>query len=169
MEKLVQVIENLKKTKAKELVDIKLKEFRNLMNKPNNDFFKELCFCILTANFNAKRGMEIHKKIGNGFLTLSRDKLAKKLKQVGYRFPNVRADYIVEARKFKNELGSRIRTCSDEKELRVWLVKNIKGIGLKEASHFLRNIGYRNCAILDFHIIDLLSDYNLIKKSKTLL
>lgn len=37
---------------------------------------------------------------------------------------------------------------------REWLVQNIKGIGYKEASHFLRNIGFgENIAILDRHIL----------------
>ena len=33
---------------------------------------------------------------------------------------------------------------------------------------FLRNIGYTDYAIIDFHIIDLLVSYNLILKPKTL-
>ena len=44
--------------------------------------------------------------------------------------------------------------------------KKIKGVGYKEASHFLRNIGYKNYAIVDFHIVDLLAKHNLIKKLK---
>ena len=48
------------------------------------------------------------------------------------------------------------------------MVKNIKGIGYKLASHFLRNIGYIDFAILDFHIIDILVRYKVIERSKTL-
>ena len=51
---------------------------------------------------------------------------------------------------------------------RDWLVKNIKGLGYKEASHFLRNIGHENFAIIDFHIIDLLVRYNLVLRPKYL-
>jgi len=48
-------------------------------------------------------------------------------------------------------------------------VKNIKGLGFKEASHFLRNIGFKNLAIIDFHIVDLLIKHKLIdKKPKSL-
>jgi N-glycosylase/DNA lyase len=32
-------------------------------------------------------------------------------------------------------------------------VRNIKGLGYKEASHFLRNIGFKGYAILDRHIL----------------
>ena len=35
---------------------------------------------------------------------------------------------------------------------------------MKEASHFLRNIGY-DIAIIDFHIIDILKMNGIIKKS----
>jgi len=54
----------------------------------------------------------------------------------------------------------------DDEEKRDWLVKNIKGLGMKEASHFLRNIGCKNVAIIDFHIVDLLAKNNLIEKPK---
>ena len=39
---------------------------------------------------------------------------------------------------------------------------------MKEASHFLRNIGYKDVAIIDFHIIDLLERNGLIKKPKNM-
>ena len=45
---------------------------------------------------------------------------------------------------------------------RDYLVKNIKGLGLKEASHILRNIGFRNYAILDRHILKNLKKHNVI-------
>ena len=44
----------------------------------------------------------------------------------------------------------------------------MKGLGYKEASHFLRNIGFDNYAIIDFHIIDILYDNKLIQKPKTI-
>ena len=56
----------------------------------------------------------------------------------------------------------------DEFEIREWIVKNVKGLGYKEASHFLRNIGYKNLAIIDFHIIDVLVKNKIIKRPKTL-
>jgi len=78
------------------------------------------------------------------------------------------AEYIIEARRYKNELKSLIASFDNEEELREWLVKNIKGLGYKEASHFLRNIGFKNFAIIDFHIINLLAKYDIIKKPRTL-
>jgi len=50
-------------------------------------------------------------------------------------------------------------------KIRVWLVKNIKGFGYKEASHFLRNIGLgENIAILDRHILKNLKRFKVIKE-----
>jgi N-glycosylase/DNA lyase len=144
-----------------------VKEFRSFNKKSNNALFKELCFCILTANFTAERGINIQNKIGNGFLTLTEKQLAKKLKKLGHRFPNTRAKYIVEARKHKNNLSKLIKTKS-EYELREWLAENVKGLGYKEASHFLRNIGFNNVAIADFHIVDVLAGNNLIEKPKAM-
>ena len=48
--------------------------------KGGNVIFNELCFCILTANFNAERALEIQEKIGDGFISLPEKKLA--IKQV---------------------------------------------------------------------------------------
>jgi N-glycosylase/DNA lyase len=154
--KLLKSINNLKKTNIKNIVDKRIKQFSKI--KSNNDLFKELCFCILTANSNAERCIDVQNKVGNGFLTLDKNKLQKTLKKHGARFHTKRAGYIIEARKYKDKL----------KKDREWLVKNIKGIGYKEASHFLRNTGSKNSAIIDFHIIDLLVKNKLIQKPKTL-
>ncbi len=163
---LLNLIENLRNTEIKSLVDTRIKEFKDMRNKPSNEIFKELCFCILTANFNAEKSIKIQKKIDNGFLTLPEEKLAEKLKKLGHRFPRTRAKYIVGARKHLPYLKDILNL--EENFLREWLVKNVKGLGYKEASHFLRNIGYENFAIIDFHILDLLSKHEIIKKPKTL-
>jgi len=43
---------------------------------------------------------------------------------------------------------------ADQFEKRAWLVKNVKGMGFKEASHFMRNTGIGDkLAILDRHIL----------------
>ncbi|MEM2110567.1 MAG: N-glycosylase/DNA lyase [Candidatus Bathyarchaeia archaeon] len=168
VEKLLKSIEKLKQNMVKEQVDARIKELKDIGKKPFNEIFKELCFCILTANFNAEKSMKIQMEIGDGFLLLSKSKLAEKLKSLGYRFPNSRAKYIVEARKHMGPLKDAINSFKDENELRDWLIKSFRGIGYKEASHFLRNIGYTNLAIIDFHIINLLAKYGLIEKSKTM-
>lgn len=166
---LLSDIKKLKKDKAlKKKISDRLREFRENGKKKSSEIFNELCFCILTANFRAEKSIEIQEKMGNGFSTLAEKKLAKKLKGLGHRHPNTRANYIALARKHQESLKGIISSCSDEKELREWLVENIKGLGYKEASHFLRNIGFVDVAIIDFHIIDLLARYGLVKKPSAL-
>lgn len=145
-----------------------MKEFRENGKKQSREIFKELCFCILTANFNAEKSIKIQKEMGEGFLTLSESRLAKKLKELGHRHPNKRAGYIALARKYRDSLKGIIKRFDDESESREWLVKNIKGIGYKEASHFLRNMGYENLGVIDFHIADLLARHKLIEKPRAL-
>jgi N-glycosylase/DNA lyase len=126
-----------------------------------------MCFCILTANYNAEKTIKIQNEIGNSFCEGSKENLCNKLKEYGHRFPNVRAEYILCSRMYKNKLDYIINN-TNQKPLREWIVKNIKGLGIKEASHFLRNIGFDDYAIIDFHIIDLLVKYNIIKRPKSL-
>jgi len=168
MNRLLASLEDLKKTELKRLIDARMKEFRENGKKPFNEIFKELCFCILTANFNAERAIKIQEEIGDGFLTLPEHQLAKKLRTLGYRFPNTRAKCITEARQHKDSLKSIIESFNNGDELREWLAENVKGIGYKEASHFLRNIGYPDYSILDFHIIDILTRCSIIDRPKAL-
>ena len=162
MQPLINSIENLKNSEIKNVIDSRMKEFSELGKKPINEIFKELCFCLLTANFSAQGGIKIQNAIGDGFLVLSEINLAKKLSELGHRFPNARAGYIILARQKINNLKEILENIEDELKKREEIVKNIKGLGMKEASHFLRNIGYKNLAIIDFHIIDLLARNNLI-------
>ena len=138
-----------------------------MRRKSNEELFKEMSFCLMTANFNAERAIKIQNEINTGFIHFDEKKLASKLKELGHRFPNTRSRYIIEARNHKDDLRNNIKSMTDYK-LREWLIENIRGLGYKESSHFLRNIGYNDFAILDFHIIDILSEHKLIERPKTL-
>ena len=167
MNDLINKIESLKKSEIKIKIDSRIQEFKNQNKKPIDDIFKELCFCILTANFNAEKSIKIQDEIGNYFLTDNKDELSKKLKDYGHRFPNKRAQYISESLRCKDKLKYVLKS-NDKKAIRDWIVNNIEGMGYKESSHFLRNIGFNDYAIIDFHIIDILFSHNLIKKPKTM-
>jgi len=165
---LLASIERLKQTEVKDMVDKRIRKFDETGRKPSMEIFKELSFCILCANFTAERSMKIQTAIGDGFSSLPEQQLAQRLRCLGHRFPNTRARYIVEARKYENSLKDIIASSNNANSLREWLTENIKGIGLKEASHFLRNIGYKDFAILDFHILNILDRYGLFDKPKTM-
>lgn len=168
MNSVIEIVERLKNSEIKNRVDLRMKEFEELGKQNSNEIFKELCFCLLTANFSAEGGIKIQKEIGGGFSELNREELAQKLSGLGHRFPNARAGFIFGAREYKDRIKETLDSLKSEDEKRDWLVKNVKGLGFKEASHFLRNIGCKDVAIIDFHIIDLLAKNNLIEKPKTI-
>ncbi|TFF84276.1 MAG: N-glycosylase/DNA lyase [Promethearchaeota archaeon] len=168
MKDLINSIQNLKNSEIAQVINSRMEEFSEIKKRSIEEIFVELCFCIMTANCGAEKCIEIHDLIGSDFLNLSEESLVNKFKEYGYRFPNVRANYIINARSCLEQLSEILFLSEDRLTLRHNLVKTIKGLGYKESSHFLRNIGFTNYAIIDFHIVDLLQKYNLIEKPKTM-
>lgn len=168
MKDLINSIENLKNSEISEVIQSRINDFSKVRNMSIKEIFVELCFCIMTANCGAEKCIEIHNLIGEEFLNLSEEGLVQKFKEYGYRFPNVRANYIMNARDCKNALSQILCSSQNRLTLRDNIVKTIKGLGYKESSHFLRNIGFTDYAIIDFHIVDLLVTHKLIEKPKTM-
>ncbi|MFN7991514.1 MAG: N-glycosylase/DNA lyase [Candidatus Micrarchaeia archaeon] len=165
MKRLIGSVNRLKRGPIGRQVESRMAEFSSKGSSGDDEIFKELCFCLLTANYTSEGGIRIQREIGDGFMSLSRPALSMRLRTLGYRFPNARARYIVEARGIRPMLGQVILT-GTEKWRREWLAENVLGLGYKEASHFLRNIGQGDLAIIDFHIIDLLARHSLIRGPK---
>jgi len=164
LDTLARSIEKLKSSEVSELVAGRMKEFKEMEKEGNEIWFSELCFCILTANSTAKLGLKIQGELGDGFLTLPMKELTRRLKEFGHRFYNKRAEFIVSARKF-DRIKDIITKFSNAQRAREWLVENVDGIGWKEASHFLRNVGFDDVAILDRHILALMREHGLIDRA----
>lgn len=142
----------------------RLLEFKRLGDSKDEDaIFAELCFCICTPQSKARAADKAITELRERSLIYkgSFDEILRVLRAAGVRFPDRKAEYIIEARKFKQMLKS---LPNDPYEARELLVKNIKGIGMKEASHFLRNIGYGGLAILDRHILRGMLEVGVIEK-----
>lgn len=170
-------------SEVKKYVDQRIKEFKNLKSKNlttfnfrpfldiepyQADIFSEACFCILTANSSAAMGIKIQKSIGiKGFKNLNLKDLYEKIREHGHRFAMQRAERIVKLREKENFLLD-IAKEKDGKKAREKLVKEIYGYGYKEASHFLRNIGFDDVAIIDRHISRFLFEKGLVKPRKTI-
>lgn len=155
-EELKKIYERIRKEIEKRIIEFEKK-------KSDKEIFAEFVFCLLTPQSKAKACWHaVLNLIKDGLLFGGgEEEIEKKLK--GIRFKNKKASYIKEARKFFADIV-RIK---DKKpnEAREWLVKNIKGMGYKEASHFLRNIGMgENFAILDRHILKNLKKAGVINK-----
>jgi len=149
----------------------RLNEFKNLWLKGNDEeIFGELAFCILTPQSKAKVCCEAIEKLKEKSLLFegSNEEIREGIRNV--RFKNKKADYLIKARNFFSKNGricikSTIGQFKDTHQCREWLVNNITGLGYKEASHFLRNIGFgEKIAILDRHIMRNLKDLKIIKK-----
>lgn len=152
----------------KESIQKRLAEFRQVMQWKDEEVFAELCFCLLTPQSSAKVCWEAVTALKQKTLLLKGQpaELGPYLRSV--RFSDSKAKYIVEARNMFSkdgglQLKSRISSFYNPFELREWLVENVKGLGYKEASHFLRNIGLgEGFAILDRHILRNLNRLGVI-------
>ncbi len=151
-------------TEVGRTIDFRLSEFKEMGRKGNEEWFSELCFCILTANSSARLGLKIQNEIGaSGFLSLPEESLALKLVAFGHRFARHRAGFIVRAREYRSikDIVSKFESAFQARE---WLVENVMGIGYKEGSHFLRNVGFDNIAILDRHVLRVMCESQLINE-----
>ncbi|MFC1570266.1 N-glycosylase/DNA lyase [Candidatus Omnitrophota bacterium] len=155
--------------KKKRYIRKRLKEFEEVWLRTDRKIFSELCFCICTPQSKAvycDKAVSGLEKSGALFTGNARS-IRSGLKAV--RFPNNKAGFIVESRKLFTEGGKlRIKNKIDASDIigtRHWLVRNVKGLGYKEASHFLRNIGFgKELAILDVHILKNLIKCGIIKE-----
>lgn len=143
----------------------RLESFRALRDASDERLFEELCFCTLTANTSAAMGIESIELIRDILLEGSREELTERLKGT-YRFYNRRPEYIVHNRRYlMEEHGFELRSLLDSFEdtgaARAYLVEFIKGVGWKEASHFLRNVGFLDVAILDKHVLRCLASLDV--------
>jgi N-glycosylase/DNA lyase len=157
-------------------INLRLAEFALLWEEGGDaEIFKELCFCVCTPQNDAR-------KAWNAVLGLQEDGLLEKgghpeiadaLRSRGVRFHKNKAAYIVKNRKIfypdtKNKIEAFIGTFiknGDFIEARDALQKEVSGWGLKEASHFLRNVGKGgSLCILDRHIMRQLALYRVIKE-----
>jgi N-glycosylase/DNA lyase len=167
MDELLKSVESLMEGEVGDAVRDRMREFEAMRDAQVDKVFEEMCFCLLTANYSAERAISIQEHMGCGFRTLPMRRLEARLRRLGYRFPHVRAKFICEARKHIDVLADIISE-KEEQAAREWLADNVKGLGMKEASHFLRNIGFKDLAIVDFHIMDILERHKLMKRPKTL-
>jgi N-glycosylase/DNA lyase len=155
----------------KEKIKERLLEFKKMMSESNERIFAELAFCLCTPQTKAKLAWEAIKKLMECGLLYrgSEEEIRPFLKNI--RFRKNKAKYIIEARKKftvdgKIQIREFLLSFIDPLELREWLVENVKGLGMKEASHFIRNIGLSDnqLAILDVHILKNLKEYGIIEK-----
>ena len=99
------------------------------------------------------------------------EELQEKLR--GSRYWRRRPEYIVHTRTYlRTTCGLRLRTLLEAMPepiaKRDFFAQNtgVKGIRYKEASHFLRNIGFTGYAILDKHILSSLKEFGVLRSAR---
>ncbi|MEM0134292.1 MAG: N-glycosylase [Thermoplasmatales archaeon] len=132
----------------------KKQEFSAMSQADLDEKFSELVFCTLTANTSAEMGMRCQEYLDE-VQKYDEENLRKSLIKCHYRFPNTRSRFIASNFQRRNLLTEIMQS----EERRSLLIENYIGIGMKEASHFLRNTGYFQYPILDKHIQRFLSNY----------
>ncbi len=156
----------------KESIKGQLDEFNVVRDQADDRrIFEELTFCILTSAVGPKVGARSLDAIKDIILEASPEELVQILTGV-HKYPE-KAYYIVHTRDYlKNEynleMNSLINSYDDRLELREFfsLNKDIKGLGLTQASHFLRNIGIKGYAILDRNVVRSLCDLGVLDNPK---
>ena len=160
-------------SEKKNAIQKRLQEFRQVMQWSDEDVFAELCFCLLTPQSSAKTCWDAVTRLKQETLMLKGTPVQLEPLLRAVRFGESKARYIVEARNTfskdgRLEVKPRLASFYNQFELREWLVENVKGLGYKEASHFLRNIGLgEEFAILDRHILRNLNRLGVIAEIPT--
>ena len=153
----------------------RLGEFDEVWRKGSDArLWEELAYCIFTAGASARMGLDSVDAVRPLLLEGEAEAMTAALKQArAHRFPVARPQYIVITRNyFRQQFGmalrKRLRSFRDPLERRDWLAqeKQVKGLGYKESSHFLRNIGIKGHAILDKHVMRCLAEMGVIDSAR---
>jgi N-glycosylase/DNA lyase len=141
----------------------RLREFREV--KPE-DYFYELVYCLLTPQSSAANAFRVVKELQlKDFRNSNTDPEPLLGRRDCYiRFHRTKAKHLLKIKVHYSEIEKILLSGKQSVILRQWLVHNVMGMGWKEASHFLRNIGHRDLAILDRHILRYLLRFDVIKK-----
>ncbi len=153
---------------VKDEIKARLAEFRLIWETATEEeLFRELVFCLLTPQSKAKICWKAVQRLIRKDMIQEKDACRIQEELVGVRFNQRKAEYICLAREMfaKKSIRSTLAEFSNPFDARDWLVENVKGMSYKEASHFLRNIGWgEQLAILDRHILKNLVLLGVIKE-----
>jgi len=158
------------KPETRRKVEARIAEFLSTQDASPERWFEELVFCLLTANYSAKGALACIAALqGSGALRKGGLEQLRACLEHRHRFPRKRAEFILKARTHQRDLKEIIKAQPSSRAAREWLVENVTGLGMKEASHFLRNVGYLDLAIIDKHILSHMEEQGIIEeRPKTL-
>ena len=137
----------------RDAIRIRLSEFAAV---PPSRYFYELVYCLLTPQSSARHAEQVVALLDDAGFHAKRVDPERFLrrKDCYIRFHNTKSRHLLRMKDQFPAIAQKLSEPVSAMELREWLVKNVLGLGYKEASHFLRNIGRNDgLAILDRHIL----------------
>ena len=153
---------------VRELIERRLAEFRSVDRRDAVRLFEELAFCVMTPQSRARAALRAVEELKSRGLLLGGgpEEVAEVLRRNGIRFHNQKAKYVVKNRELVRGDEPRLIELlgEDVHRVREVLVEEVWGFGLKEASHFMRNIGYSGLAVLDRHVLRWMKDLGAIEE-----
>jgi len=156
---------------VKPQIEARLMDFRQIWETATDkELFLELVFCLLTPQSRAKTCWKAVERLEQKCMIAEAAPAQISQELGGVRFHKRKGEYIFLARNIFSSMSLKATLAgfSDPAAARQWLVENVKGLGYKEASHFLRNIGLgEDLAILDRHILKNLALLGVIKEVPT--
>lgn len=135
-----------------------------------HEYFYELLYCLMTPQSSAEHAEKAVARLkASNFAHNAIDPEPILRDKRNYiRFHKTKSKHLLKVREEFSAILTVLSNGTSAPELREWLMKNVKGLGYKEATHFLRNIGKNEgLAILDRHILRNLKRYGVIRSVPT--
>ncbi len=148
----------------KEAICSRLDDFAAI---PSSQYFYELAFCILTPQSSAVNAEQTILELANDDFSGRGFDPTSYLRDPRHyiRFHNTKAKRLLAIRNSFSELHPHLNDpLLPAEQKRDIVLEAVNGLGMKEASHFLRNIGVRGLAILDRHILKHLLRLGVIRE-----
>jgi N-glycosylase/DNA lyase len=161
-DKQLTQLKNLFSSK-KDAIRRRLAEFRAV---DPSEYFYELAYCLLTPQTSAESAGKVVEELQRlSFHSLPVDlEPILRNRNTYIRFHTTKSKYLLKLKDDAPAIMKALSELTDAPVKREWLVNNVMGLGYKEATHFLRNVGLNGgLAILDRHILRNLKRYGAIR------
>jgi len=146
----------------KEAIRVRLSEFQSV---PPSEYFYELIYCLLTPQSSAAHAEQVVAQLraaGFRFQNINPEPILRR-KEHYIRFHKTKTRHVLHMKEQFPVIAQKLSEPVSAFDLREWLVMHIMGLGYKESTHFLRNIGKNNgLAILDRHILRMLERLGVV-------
>jgi N-glycosylase/DNA lyase len=144
------------KIKITERDKAEAKKAVNRFNTPKKteEIFYDLCFVLLAPQTTFKSNIKstnMLKKLDFYRTDLDEPVLHEVVRAT--RFFRQKSARLMRAKRQFLEILNVLREEEPSVEKRNRLVKMVNGLGMKAGSHFLRNMGYKDLAIIDTHVL----------------